>query len=68
MADETEDKKTLCQFNGQLYYCAADTWDDQKECGYGLKSPHREQCTFYNCGYNGRCDEMQANKAARENN
>ena len=63
----SEEKKCLCRFDGQLYFCLASKWSHQKGCGFGLESPHRRECVYYNSGVEGRCDNRKANKMAYDN-
>jgi hypothetical protein len=58
------ENKNLCKFDGQVYFCRARKWEYQKKCEYGLGSPHRNECFYYNCGMDDRCDNREANKKA----
>lgn len=62
-----EEKVNLCKFDGQLYFCKASKLKYQEPCKHGLKSPHRDECVYYNCGMEDRCDNRKACRDAFRN-
>jgi len=48
-----------CIYNGSFSRCSVGVeWEDQKDCPFAVKSPHRNCCMFL-CN-NIRCDSLSA--------